>query len=188
MNAKGRGEKNGRSRGRKWEGTEKKKRDFKARRRAEMVIPSGNSFLLKLFAIFAYKDGVSSRFTPPGNPDIQTHTSSPHLIPSPASFFSREKLQISRVSRAAPASSQTHSALMWPLLPAVSQSGFISSTLTAPPRRGTPVRWTSAPLRWFIKRWSVIQTKYCDLFYRDSLFFFPLPINEFSQFKRFRQN
>lgn len=133
-----------------------------------MVIPSGNSFLPKLFAIFAHKDGVSSRFTPPGNPDIQTHISSPHLIPSPASFFSKGKVaNLQSVARGSCLFSNSFGADVTSppcCLPVRLHFLYINSS--------TPARWTSAPLRWFIKRWSVIQTKYCERTSTETHLFF----------------
>lgn len=167
MNAKGGGKKTGDQEWGNGKGR-RKKRDFKVRCRAEMVIPSGNSFLPKLFAIFAHKDGVSSRFTPPGNPDIQTHISSPHLIPSPASFFSKGKAaNLQSVARGSCLFSNSFGADVTSppcCLPVRLHFLYINSS--------TPARWTSAPLRWFIKRWSVIQTKYCERTSTETHLFF----------------
>lgn len=85
--------------------------------------------VVQLVIISVYKDGVSSQFTPPGTQQINSHTFSHHL---PLSLFflveSSNSQEYNMLKDPASAPSQTCPVMMWPLLPGVLQSGFISST------------------------------------------------------------
>lgn len=85
---------------------------------------------------------VSSQFTPPGNPaDPLTHFLS---LSYSLSFLeeSSNSQEFSVLKHPASASSQTHPAMMRPLLPGVSQSSLISSTSKPHP---CEVLWSDKP-------------------------------------------